>query len=601
MSELSNDIAFALNSLSNTGSITNTSAQAQGLSSTLSSNTDEVHTYESNNFTFNLYGVSSLQWGLSERSAIIDLSELFEEARAYYHNLNYNYPLLGSGTKYVVDVYPTAYTDDQRIAAYTSLLNESKTTATKIFIYNFSSDNFDDCPSMYGNIVFHEYFHAIQCSYNSTDSWLIEAAATWAQIKRFGLSSQYMQSTLANSGANAYLILSSIYNSTIYSNDGGYSAAIFPMSLDVEFGSDIIRQIYVKLNQYEYGYSNVDLVDCIDEVLEDEESSFIGAYKQMVVSINNARDYFSQFGGGSLLPEFRNIPLTHWTDPTYNGNTSIVSGTLDPLSSEHFAIYLGEETRYSKSIVEVCVTFSNNDGCVYEYIEYATGSNLTDTPEYLDSTTPRVVRFTKLQSSSDTDWIYFGFCNTGVASNATLTYTVNVSIVPVYECAGNYYQTTTLDEESYVWYEYTLPTHGVCEITGMSEEFAMYGMITTELAISSPSRNTIIDSDSDGESGFYMEYQGDYGDKIYIRVSGYDSCEYGEFYIQIVFTDSGHTYECECSDKTQHRYICDCGYVLKYEAHSFSTTGAKKVCTLCGYIGTNTTIEPYQNKNSELK
>lgn len=154
------------------------------------------------------------------------------------------------------------------------MTTSNKTTASYIVIYGFDNSLTTDIQTT----LSHEYFHAIQNSYNSTSNWFKEAAAEWAGLFGTGDQTQFVDwmECMYLTSASYCNFAESIYNSL------GYETAFFALTLDECYcGAETLAGIYDEIGDLSQNYSFSDLTDAIDAYLGD--AGFDDTFEDAVV------------------------------------------------------------------------------------------------------------------------------------------------------------------------------------------------------------------------------------------------------------------------------------------------------------------------------
>ncbi len=186
--------------------------------------------------------------------------------------------------------------------------------------------------SMKSTIV-HEYFHTIQSNYNcgsKNSSWFTEACATWAEFK-------FYDDALDPYSYIKYEYLNKYKDESIF-NQAGYGCSIFPITLTMLYGDNIIKEIYESLNDYIYTYNFNDLKDVINSAVKkyDENASFDSVYNKMAAMLISYGSWDNSFLNNNLdNNDFENYYL-----PSIVEVNSPISNSIKSYATNYYEIGL---------------------------------------------------------------------------------------------------------------------------------------------------------------------------------------------------------------------------------------------------------------------
>ncbi len=276
------------------------------------------------NTTNNLHSVPANDSNYNKIPDIIEnYAEIFEECWKKEIELEYSEPILNNDGYY--DVYfldMQSFFGDQAPLAYTAtdpFLNHPIHSPTYIALDNdyadgkygyITSDNVTDIVKV---TFAHEFFHAIQLSYNSyIDSWFAEACATW------------MEDVIYDEVNDYYYYLPDFYNNPQFSLEHlgdtesdfvyEYGACVFPRYLSIKYDKDIIREIW----EYTYNdttkiYDNGLGILGIKNVLDKRGLSFasvLGDFRvaSYFIGENYSDNYASKYYNDDEVKGFNIVP-----------------------------------------------------------------------------------------------------------------------------------------------------------------------------------------------------------------------------------------------------------------------------------------------------
>ena len=244
-------------------------------------------TYSSTNFKIHYDSEATTQ------SKAIDVANYFETVRAEYLSMNFELPILEVlHSRYQVYLDPDA-SSDGAVAICRKKNVLTRTCASDIVIYNFTSL----LPDVKEAIA-HEYFHAIQNAYNHHSSWFKEACANWGAVR----VSPYCGEVLDN--IQRYIKFST--DMPLYLTDG-YEAALLPLTIEKIYGGfSAIRSIYEVYNDSSFELDLEELKQVITEGIQNNgysTGSFNDAYVKMATFLIKPKKHFeSVINSRSLQP-----------------------------------------------------------------------------------------------------------------------------------------------------------------------------------------------------------------------------------------------------------------------------------------------------------
>ena len=221
---------------------------------------------------------SSTNFKIHYRSTYCDdstaqaVASYMENLRTLFINNYFQTPILEFlSNKY--HIYLTDGSDGGALGACFSTSN-NKTTASYIVIYGFNNLLTTDVQTT----LAHEYFHAIQNSYNSTGNWFAEATAEWAGLFGSGDQTQFVGwlECMYSTNPGCCNFAESIYSSL------GYETAFFVLTLvECYYGAQSIAGIYGEIGSLSKNYSFSDLTGAIDDYLGN--AGFIDIFDEVFV------------------------------------------------------------------------------------------------------------------------------------------------------------------------------------------------------------------------------------------------------------------------------------------------------------------------------
>jgi len=364
-----------------------------------------------------------------EYNTSIPLSEIeavgmyFEVVRSFYWARGYNSVKLKDGEeKYHIYIYTDA--ENNRGGAECKHVSDADNDG--------ENDNLRVCPS-YINIysfselsnrvkhnIAHEYFHAIQNSYNWDISWFKEAAANWAMI---WVDKSVPLSTTNLARFNAFLAENTpldVCTSEETDPDAyGHGKAFFPLAIHKKFGADKIRLIYEAYAAYnnngdnayvELSYSDIRTI--ISTGIGTANGGFDRALRAMAsYNADPGRWYGSLYNYANTFINNRAQTISVM-GTNYSYGSSSQPMTLLHSTSAYYIFRL-DISGYSKLTIQLTfLNDTNSRGRCQLYVENEDGTRTISYPTISNST----ITFT---SGDISDGKIFGI----IVTNATANYT----------------------------------------------------------------------------------------------------------------------------------------------------------------------------------
>ncbi|MBE6639853.1 MAG: hypothetical protein E7616_10525 [Ruminococcaceae bacterium] len=349
--------------------------------------------------------------GVNAYLEAVAVANYFTEVRSAYISMGFTTPILQSGeTTYHVYLDPASSSTTNTTAATARVETAANKCASYIILYDFASLN-DDVKQQ----IAHEYFHAIQNAYNYQSGWLKEAMANWGKITVTNMSSTCDQNII--SFINGSIIEEGI---SMPATDG-YGAVLFPLAIHQKYGANAILDIY---EEYETWTSTALTLAQLRQVITNgiqagtPSGSFNEAYRAMASYMMNPGHYFANASESSINWENDNISYI----PSSTTVTYTFTEQINYLTSDYYTIAL--PTNVPTSCVRVAVTFSGENGYIQKYIMNNTGGNNLSyiTTMYGEAAFTETTMGTYVQE--------LGFIVSNLNNSGSLTYTVNITVMP---------------------------------------------------------------------------------------------------------------------------------------------------------------------------
>ena len=305
-------------------------------------------TYESQNFLFhytldnsNEDKISSDDINNNDIPDYIDkTSQVYEYVRDYYVEImGFDPPVsdgnLGGSDKY--DIYIENLPNNYWAITYTSDASTESNTSSSSFIKmrnNYNGNIFNNITEL-ENIQItaaHEFFHAIQFSYNSYERfWIMEATATWAEDEIYDNVNdlyRYMSSWFQNPETPLDTETSHMYGSFIY----------FQYLDEHLGGASTIRKLWER-SKINASTTTDNSFKIIDEVLQTQNSTFQKSLHSMRIA-NTLLTSDPLIGGDYTYSEAESFEVTKPPKKSslfFNGNEPLlVTQTALKLNTSHY-------------------------------------------------------------------------------------------------------------------------------------------------------------------------------------------------------------------------------------------------------------------------
>lgn len=214
------------------------------------------------------------------------------------------------------------------------------TTSSPIFLSNKASASieiFGETSLNYNmkSTIVHEYFHSIQYNYNFGNSdvkWFMEACATRAEFKFY------------DDSRDPYTYIKNLYlnkdKDTSMNLQQGYGTVIYPLTLSMLYGDNIIKDIFEKLNNYSFFYTFNDLKNVINASIKtyDDNGSFDSIYNKMSSFLVS----YDKWDNNYLKINLNNDDFEHFYQPEFLLPESNVSKNITVYNTNYYEITLNE-------------------------------------------------------------------------------------------------------------------------------------------------------------------------------------------------------------------------------------------------------------------
>ena len=215
------------------------------------------------------------------------------------------------------------------------------TAASYIYIWNFGDTITDDLYETFA----HEYFHAVQYTYNcgtGDNKEIRESTAGWFASAFSG------HSGVTASWIDNYLDLS---HESILNHSKMYGTAVFPFAVQKAYGGySTIRKTFENLNDYDADYSYMDAFHAYDDAIASVDSS--GSYGEAFekcAAWSMYADYFFEdlISGDAQEWEYNRAKVQLNSASTTYEDAHLL---LDPVSFRHFTFYTTTSSNKSVSV-----------------------------------------------------------------------------------------------------------------------------------------------------------------------------------------------------------------------------------------------------------
>lgn len=355
-----------------------------------------VSTYSSDKFLVH-YDSSA-----TSRTEAVNVANYFETIRTKYLNFGFNSPILeNSQSRYRVYMDPA--NNGSTLAATFKVNVSGNTCASYIYLYNYKT--LDD---LMRESIAHEYFHAIQNSYNHQSGWFKEACANWGAVNTctaYPNSISWIRSFINNSTNVSMPSLS------------GYAAVVFPLTIQKNYGgTSTIRNIYEEYSKYSESidFSTLTMVVSDGIVRSGYSNNFKDAYRSMATFMLRPQVWLNTVMNTSSL--FNLTVKNTWIVST---STQTFNGSLDYFSSTYSEIKLPSSV--SAGNVKINVTFSNCNGSVQTY---TIDNNNEHQILYPQTSASGISNIERTDIGSEINKLYVVLSNTDYSSSIDYTVTV---------------------------------------------------------------------------------------------------------------------------------------------------------------------------------
>ncbi len=378
--------------------------------------------------------------GAISRSKIVSVGDYFEDVRTFYKNQGYQDVILGDfegndsenpDEKYLVKIY--APSEEDKGGADCTRKGSGRTCTSEINIFSFS-----ELSNRVKHNIAHEYFHAIQNSYNWHVSWFKEAAANWAMIwydKTIPLSDDNLRRFNAYLTENTPLDVHTSVETNI--NNYGQGKAFFPLAIHRKFGADTMLEIYEAYASYNNNGNNAyvalsysDIRTIISTGIGTANGGFDRALRAMAAyNTDPGRWYASLYNYANTFVNPRSQTISVMST-SYSYGSSSQPMTLLHSTSAYYICRL-DISGYSKLTIQLTfLNDTNSRGRCQLYVENEDGTRTISYPTISNSTTT-------LTSGDISDGKIFGIIVTNATANYTtvgndevpLQYTVTVTAI----------------------------------------------------------------------------------------------------------------------------------------------------------------------------
>jgi len=334
-----------------------------------------------------------------------NVANFLQQIRTTFLNMGFNTPIATAPLPTFFKVYldpERAPEIDEDTGGYPSAVcywtsSSSNTASCFITYYNFSHFNINSSSvetNKTKEILIHEYFHAIQNSYNYYSNWFKEACANWA-VLAVSESHHIVSGTVWD-------LLQTDASPTLMENK--YGAVVFPMAIHKLCGGySAIRKIYEALDIFSANLTEAQFRSAVNFGIATTASgeTFESVCRKMSV-FNIDIDYWYATVFNSIENNFWPSPLAPYLDAT-SGFVSI-SRTIGALSSPDYQVAVPSNFN---GTVTIEVTFFDAGGSLQIHNKNITNETCSYT----------LVNNVAINST---------------ASRATYTYTYNPNIATVF-------------------------------------------------------------------------------------------------------------------------------------------------------------------------
>lgn len=259
-----------------------------------------------------------------------------------------------NGEKLEVHLNPN---DNGKIAATTTFKRKLFSNKASCYITTYG---YFELSSLFKETLVHEYFHTLQNNYNcgneiGASKWFKEACATWA-VYRYN-----------NDCYDPYYFIKKYFlydeKNISINEQSGYGASIFPLTLTMLYGNNIINEIYNELELHIYTFSFNDLKEVIDKCIKkyDENSSFDSVFNYISTSIVN----YQKWDNGYFNNKLDNEVFDDYYCPDLLSFESKVSKKISGYTSNYFEIVLPNIVK--KHDISTTVSIDSKNANVYLY------------------------------------------------------------------------------------------------------------------------------------------------------------------------------------------------------------------------------------------
>ncbi|MCH5351481.1 MAG: hypothetical protein J1F39_05900 [Clostridiales bacterium] len=439
----------------------------------------------------------------------IRVANFFESIRIKYYNMGFNYPKL-EPSQSLYRVYLDPNSNGNTLGTTTKVNVSGNTCASYIYLYNFHSLN-----DQVRATIAHEYFHAIQNSYNHQSGWFKEACASWGAIN----TCDVYTNTLG-------WIMDFIANSTSISMHSlsGYDAVVFPLTIQRNYGgTDAILSIYKEYNKYsaDIVFSSLTMV-VSDGILHNGYScNFSDAYKSMSAFLINPRVWLNSVIDTTKLfgvtPVKRRLTIA----------TQSLNGSLDSFASTYLEIEL--PSGVSAGNVKMDVTFSSANGSIQTYTVDKNGEHQILYPK---TSATGICNIERTDIGNEINTLIFVLSNTDF--NSSITYTANISYSACNDVISFESNTRYVEEMCYIS-DGSYKEYSVNFATSGYKTMQLFSPFYTRIRLYSASGSLLA---SDSMSGYmtagFICYKVDANTNYKIRVSGYETTINGYLKLSII-------------------------------------------------------------------
>ena len=468
-------------------------------------------TYSSANFIFH-YDSSRTVF-----SNVQSTANYMENVRTKYLNFGFRTPILKSGeSRYHIYLDPDAdSTAAGRLISDDVIKDDKKNTRTShIYIYSFAGLKTDT-----EEVLAHEYFHAIQYSYNYAYTWFTEACANWGKI----VICESINT--AATRINSFIDMASTVSMPLSEK---YGAVLFPLTIHKEYGgASAILSIYKEYNKQPADASEETLRAVITNGIVNNgypSGSFEVAYRKMASYLIRPGSWFDKIP--DVDEKNWNSP-SHWihATPSYvdlsNWARPVTYAKVDYLTSHYYGVFV--PVGYSNPLNFIITPISG--ACDVQ--TYIIDKNGHHTISYKQNTTNGRCYVEVPYADGNVNELFIVVSNTstnGVAEYSLVFNYGNIEKDISFSSYDRYIERLSyIPQGAYVDYSVTFRT-----IDSLNIIFQTFGEYDTILELYSPSGTLLASNDDSGYlNNALVRYSVSANTNYRVRVRFYSSVVYG--------------------------------------------------------------------------